>query len=128
MKLEEKLKQINACDEAISWASGKDFKTAWAECPRGDWMLWLMKKGNICDLRTITFAKAECANLVRHLMKDGRSIAALDAAFAFSRGEISAEELAYAAYAAAAGAVKKKMQILSQCADICRRILPNPEF
>jgi hypothetical protein len=70
-------------------------------------MLWLAKKLKVDD-RKLTLAKFKCANQVRHLMKDKRSIAALDAAERYGNGEISRDELnaAYAAaYAAASDAV-----------------------
>ena len=56
------LKEINACREAREWAKGKDIAQIWAECDRGDWMLWLAAK--VCvDKRLLTAAKAECAAL-----------------------------------------------------------------
>ena len=30
----------------IEWVGDRDAKTAWAECKRGDWMLWLVNKSN----------------------------------------------------------------------------------
>jgi hypothetical protein len=38
------LKSKRACDDAIAWAEpyGSDHRKAWAECPRGDWMLWIL--------------------------------------------------------------------------------------
>jgi len=84
------------------------------------------------NLRELTLAKGHCANTVRHLMKDERSIAAVDAAIAFGEGKISADELesayAAAAYAAAVAAAdaayaaaRKENQQLT--ADICRKYL-----
>ena len=59
-------------------------------------MLWLMQKAGLCDHRTLTLAKARCANLVRHLMIDERSRNAVDVAIAYGEGRASAEELAAA--------------------------------
>ena len=105
-----KLEKINACCEAREWvATQKNYKEAWQNCERGDWMLWLAKRLDVDD-RKLTLAKFKCANQVRHLMKDSRSIAALDAAERYGNGEINRDELntataaAYAAYAAAADA------------------------
>jgi len=105
-----KLEKINACCEAREWvATQKNYKEAWQNCERGDWMLWLAKRLDVDD-RKLTLAKFKCANQVRHLMKDSRSIAALDAAERYGNGEINRDELntataaAYAAYAAAAAA------------------------
>ena len=108
MKFQDYLLSINACEEARAWNADRDLQTCWQECERGDWMLWLMKKANLCDLRTLTLAKAKCAELAKPYMKDERSLAALRAAFDFANGLISEDELrnaaadAYAAYAAAA--------------------------
>lgn len=60
-------------------------------------MLWAMKTFRLCDLKTLTLAKAEIVNRVKHLMTDPRSIAALEAAYAFAKGEISEQELKDAA-------------------------------
>ena len=104
-KLNELLESLNACSEATIWASTQpDLQTAWANCQRGDWMLWLYKRMYPDNLRELTLAKGLAANTVRHLMKDERSIAAVDAAIAFGEGKISADELESAAYAAAADA------------------------
>ena len=135
-----KLEKINACCEAREWvATQKNYKEAWQNCERGDWMLWLAKRLDVDD-RKLTLAKFKCANQVRHLMKDSRSIAALDAAERYGNGEINRDELntataaAYAAYAAAAAAyaaaadadadayaARKKNQL--QTANICREFL-----
>ena len=142
-KLNELLESLNACSEATIWASTQpDLQTAWANCQRGDWMLWLYKRMYPDNLRELTLAKGHCANTVRHLMKDERSIAAVDAAIAFGEGKISADELESAAYAAAAvaadaadaayyaavaaadaayAAARKENQQLT--ADICRKYL-----
>ena len=96
-----KLEKISACRDAIEWvANQKNYKEAWQNCERGDWMLWLAKRLKVDD-RKLTLAKFKCANQVRHLMKDKRSIDALDAAEKYGNGEISREELITAAYAAA---------------------------
>ncbi len=103
------LKKLHACEEARKWAADKSWEEVYNTCDRGDWLLWLFKKTNPDDLQLLTLAKGHCANTVRHLMKDERSIRAVDAAIAFGLGEITKEGLdaaydaayAYAAYAAA---------------------------
>ena len=101
MKFE--IEKFNACKESIVFRKNyPDFKTAWENCPRGDWMLWIAKKLNV-DLLKLTTAKALCANTVRNLMRDERSTKAIDVAILFGQGKASREELdAAAAYAAAA--------------------------
>jgi hypothetical protein len=101
------IEKYRPCSEALRFRMQyQTFKEAWAECPRGDWMLWIAQKVGV-DLRTLTRAKALCALTVRHLMKDERSIKACEIALKFADGEATREELddaAYAAYAAYADA------------------------
>jgi hypothetical protein len=101
------LKELDACEEAIKWCAENKFKTieeAWEKCERGDWMLWLYRRLYPDNLRELTLAKGYCANTVRHLMRDERSINAVDAAIAFGEGKISKVELRAAAAAASAAA------------------------
>ena len=141
----ELLIELNACKDAREWAGDKSWQEIYNTCHRGDWLLWLFKRTNPDDLQLLILAKGHCANTVRHLMKDKKSIKAVDAAIAYGEGKISREELdaaaaayaaytyaaAYAAYAAAyaayadaayADAAKKENQQLT--ADICRKYLP----
>ena len=69
------------------------------DCDRGDWLLWLAEKIDI-ELQPLTLAKGHCANTVRHLMKDEKSIKAIDIAIAFGEGRATMEELNHAANAA----------------------------
>ena len=105
--LKQKLLELKACNEAIAWSNGKNINEVWETCPRGDWMLWLFSRTNSGDFKLLTLAKGHCANTVRHLMKDQRSLDAVDAAIKFGKGEISIAELnvfakeSYSAYVAA---------------------------
>src|ERR1017187_2866825 len=101
--IDKLLKDLNACSDAVSWAKDKSWKNIYNTCHRGDWLLWLFKKTNPDDLQLLILAKSHCANTVRHLMKDIKSITAVDAGIAFGEGKISKEELS-AAHAAAAEA------------------------
>ena len=101
------LLKLDACQEARDWAADKSWEEVYNTCHRGDWLLWLFKNTNPNDLQLLTLAKGHCANTVRHLMEDERSLQAVDAAIAFGEGKISREELdaaAAAAYAAASAA------------------------
>ena len=104
--LKELLIELDACTEARIWVGGKSIEEVVKTCPRGDWALWLAYNLEI-DLQTLTLAKALCAKTVLHLMKDQRSIDAVNIAERFGRGEATRVELdaardaAYAAYAAA---------------------------
>ena len=102
-----KLDKINACSGAIRWvATQKNYKEAWQNCNRGDWMLWLAQRLNI-DKHKLTLAKGLTAKLVIHLMEDERSINAVHIAIKYGNHQATDEELkiAYAAaYDAAAAA------------------------
>ena len=99
-----KLEKINACRDAREWvATQKNYKEAWQNCERGDWMNWIAKMLGVDD-RKLTLVKAKQVNQVRHLMKDQRSIAALDAAEKYGNGEITRDELNTSAAAADAAA------------------------
>lgn len=93
MKIHDLLKELNACDSAQKWASDKTWEQIYNECHRGDWLCWLFVRTNPDDVRLLTLVKGHQANTVRHLMKDERSLAAVDAAIAFGEGKISVEEL-----------------------------------
>ena len=101
----EYLHSVNACQPAIDWAGNKPVEQVVAECHRGDWLLWLAQKCGV-ELQPLTLAKGHCANTVRHLMTDERSLRAVDVAIAFGEGRATREELdtAYADAAAAADA------------------------
>lgn len=113
-----------------------DFETAWNECKRGDWMLWIAYALGVND-RILTLAKGHCANIVRHFITHEMSIAAIDAAIKYGNGEIEIEEMnnsdishnfaTYTAdsYATYYSARKENQQ---QTADICRKYLTEEVF
>ena len=122
MTFNQYLQSVEACEPAVEWAENKKIEEVVATCHRGDWLLWLAKKCDI-GLQPLTLAKGHCANTVRHLMNDERSIRAVDIAIAFGEGKATREELAdaaayAAAYAAAAAAAAANRM---QTADICRK-------
>ena len=118
--MQELLIKLKACLEAREWVGDKTIEQIVEQCHRGDWLLWLAEKVDI-GLQPLTLAKGHCANTVRHLMKDERSINAVDVAITFGEGKASREELSAAAYAAAAADAKKQNQM--QTADICREYI-----
>jgi hypothetical protein len=128
------LRELNACENAREWAADKTWQEVYETCHRGDWLLWLFKKTNPDDLQLLTLAKGHCANTVRHLIKDERSIKAIDAAIAFGLGEITKDELDSADAAAPAdaaadayayAAIKQNEQ---QTADIVRKYISIEKF
>ena len=96
-----------ACEAARVWAADKTIEEVVSTCERGEWLLWLAQKVGV-PLQELTLAKARCAKTVIHLMRDKRSINAVNVAEKFGLGECTLEELkeaaagAYAAYAAGA--------------------------
>lgn len=86
------LVELRACEEAIDWAQDMPIEEVVRTCHRGDWLLWLANKVDI-DKRKLTLAKAHCANTVRHLMKDQRSINAIDVAIAYGNNQADDEQL-----------------------------------
>ena len=129
----EYLKSVDACQSAIDWAGDKPIEQVVAECHRGDWLLWLAKKCGV-ELQPLTLAKGHCANTVRHLMTDERSLKAVDVAILFGEGRATREELddaaraasaayASAAYAASAAADDARAANQQATADICRKYI-----
>ena len=92
------LQALGACPEARNARQGMSVEEAMEQAQRGDWILWLASKLRL-DHSKITLAKARCAKTVMHLMKDERSVKAVEVAEAYGLGEASREELdnAYAA-------------------------------
>jgi len=60
MNLEQYLRSIGACVAATEWVGNRTPEQAWAECPRGDWMLWLLEKWGV-DCSAVGFWCAERA-------------------------------------------------------------------
>lgn len=145
--LNELLTNLDACDPAKQWATNKSWNEIYTTCDRGNWLLWLFARTNPDDLQLLTLAAGHCANTVRHLMKDDRSLAAVDGTIAYGEGRITFEQLAVLRIAAATAAAShatttaagyaanaasyadnavyyayKKNQRLT--ADICRKYLP----
>lgn len=85
--------KLGACGDATRFAM--QFPTveeAWDNCYRGDWMLWLAKEVGV-DTQLMTLVKGMCANTVRHLLRDQRSIVAVDTALAFGMNKASYTQL-----------------------------------
>jgi regulator of protease activity HflC (stomatin/prohibitin superfamily) len=115
MTFNQYLKSVNACKPNVEWAVNKTIEEVVATCHRGDWLLWLAKKCDI-GLQPLTLVKGHCANTVRHLMNDERSIRAVDVAIAFGEGKATREELD-AAHAASADAAATYPDAAAYAAD-----------
>ena len=139
----DKLAALNACPDAVEWAKTQpSMKAAWANCERGDWMLWLlaMTKCRRPERRyrgPLVRAACECARLSLKYVPKGekRPLKAIQAVEKWADGKLAigvvldAASAAYAAYAAytayaanaayAAYAAERKRQ-----ADIIRKHIP----
>lgn len=69
-------------------------------------MCWIIQYSGQFDRKTVVLLAATMANTVRHLMKDQRSIDAVDTAIRYGRGEAAEEDLSNAALAAEAAAAE----------------------
>ncbi len=100
------LKALDACDEAREWvATQPDAATAWAVCPRPDWLMWVLGELHVCGALTRqTLVLAACAAAETALPNvpagEDRPRAAIETARRWARGEATVEEVRAAAYAA----------------------------
>ena len=59
----DKLREWDACREAIDWVAAQPDQSPaalWSTCPRGDWLLWVLEHSGV-DCRDIDYACAERA-------------------------------------------------------------------
>ena len=130
MKLTDKLRNLNACSEAVTWCEGqRGLRSAWNNCERGDWMLWLLGKcagpvgsANRKDLALCAVDVAKlalpyagknrkvCLRVYRVVKAYHDGTATIDDVRAARRDAAAAyaAAYAYAAYAAYAAAYKEK--------------------
>jgi hypothetical protein len=89
------LSQLDACQDALSWLGHqRDLKTAWAECPRADWLLWLV--GHMAGQEgwptraQVVLAACECVEPALRRIPAGeeRPRRAIEAARAWASGKI----------------------------------------
>lgn len=84
----------DACGPSLTWIAGRDLATAWAECGRGDWMLWLAARAGM-DRRVVVAACCACARtlLPRIPASETLPLSAIEAAERWCRGEASIDEV-----------------------------------
>jgi hypothetical protein len=141
------LARTNACVGAVEWAlTQPSLKAAWANCERGDWMLWLAarlsRRGTLAR-KSVVRAACGCALLVLDRFEkahpgDIGPRKAIETALAYCDGkttldevrnaaDAAADDAAAATYAAAYAAARAK--VLAQCADLVRQHFPRcPRF
>ncbi len=83
-----------ACGPSLTWLAGRDLATAWAECGRGDWMLWLAARAGM-DRRVVVAACCACVRtlLPRIPADEALPLAAVETVERWCRGEASIDEV-----------------------------------
>jgi len=109
MRLSTILRRLDACAEARAWAKTQpDLQTAWTNCQRSDWMLWLLSRTGVDrDDPRLRLMACDFAEAVLYLVppNEDRPKQAIAIARKFAIGEATREELSAASDAAwAAGA------------------------
>ena len=108
LKLSTILQRLNACADAQAWAETQPkLQTAWTNCKRSDWMLWLIARTTLDqDDPRLRLMACDFAGAVLHLVPAGedRPRLAIECARRFARGEATREEMAAAWDAAGAAA------------------------
>jgi hypothetical protein len=111
MTFRDQLIRLKACSDAVEWVGERTLEQAWADCERGDWMLWLAARAAV-RRQDIVLAACDCARLALRYVPEGehRPRVAIATAEAWAVGVATMDEVraayaaAYAAYAAAAAA------------------------
>ncbi len=111
MKFTDKLENLSACDEAIKWVGKRGIVTAWRDCKRGDWMLWLADRLDI-DRKLLALAACDCAETALQYVPEGedRPAKCIQTTRNWCNGTASRDEVskaqraAYDAYTAACAA------------------------
>ena len=102
------LTKIGACQQVVLWSAGQlSCESAWLNCERSDWMLWLIRKLDCVELNFYKRYACFCARQNWDNLKDQRSKDGIIAAERYIEGAISRKELLEArsaAYAAACAA------------------------
>ena len=90
-----------ACDDGRKWAleNCKTMQEAWTTA-KPQWVVWIATRPRVLTSSELRLFAAWSARQVQHLMKDPRSIAALDVAERHANGEATDEDLAAARSAA----------------------------
>lgn len=105
MTFADQLVSLGACSEAREWVGARDLATAWSECQRGDWMLWLAARAGV-DRRVLVLACCDVAEpaLVHVPPGEDRPRIAIETARAWCRGEATIGQVRAAGRAAQAAA------------------------
>ena len=94
------LKSLDACRGSIEWAETQpDMSTAWNNCERGDWLIWLVSR--VCtNKQAITLTACACARIALQYAQGPNILEAIETAEAWAKGEATIEQVKTAANAA----------------------------
>jgi hypothetical protein len=96
-----KLQALSACSESLLWAKTQpDFATAWINCERGDWLLWIAARDSKITRQQLVLAACDCAALALPYTADVRVKKCIETAQQWAKGEVSLDQLRVAANAA----------------------------
>ena len=128
MKFTDRLNDMNACSEAVEWVGRRGLMTAWRDCGRADWMLWLAGRLDI-DRKLIVLAACDCAETALKYVPEGedRPAKAIQTSRNWCAGtatEQDCRDAANAAYAAYAAADAAYAAAHKTCADLVRKRIP----
>lgn len=135
----DKLRALGACEEALDWVASRPKKrqalaALWADCPRGDWMLWLAARVDEPDREGIEAAAWACAHLAQAYAACAYAYAyAFADAYADAAADAAADAyadaaVAYSAPYAASYAADARAQALLECADLVRLLVRRPRL
>lgn len=130
----DKLRALGACDEALEWVASRPKKrqtlaALWADCPRGDWMLWLAARLGTPDADGIQSAAWACTHLAQAYATANAyayAAAAAYAAVAANAAHAAAYAYAYADANADADASDARGKARRECADLVRLLVRRP--
>ncbi len=95
--------QTRACKDGQIFAlKHKTMAEVWDNCPKLGWLFWMLEKQTDKPEKQLRLFAVWCARQVQHLMRDKRSLDALDVAERFAYGNATEGELAAARAAARA--------------------------
>ena len=127
-RLKALLKRLGACSEALEWLGNRDLETAWAECERGDYLLWATAEIGV-ERALIVRASARCAETALQYASAGedRPRLCVEAVLAWAddptKENLERVRQARRAAAAAAAADAARREALKRCADIVRETI-----
>lgn len=101
MTVEQFCRTHDACPGGRTWAMANcvSMRDAWDKA-KPEWLIWIATRDGVLTDKDLRLFAVWSARQVQHLMRDSRSLAALDVAERYARGEAADDELT-AAWAAA---------------------------